>query len=290
MTERLGDVEARIGTVRQLSSVIGAMRGIAAVRSHEAAARLPGIHSYAATIGGAIARALMLAAPAATAAVPLAATAAVPPAATAAVPPAGLVIALCAEQGFVGPFTAHVLAAVPGCSALVVVGTRGLAPAHERGLPVVATLPMVSHVDQIVALTNRLADLVLARIAAEGLARVTVVHAIPAANGQPTAIVTTQLLPFDLARFADARHAPPPIVQVPAARLVAQLADEYMFAQLCEALTLSFAAENEARMHAMVAARDNVAHKLDDLEASARRLRQEAITAEVIELAASRDA
>ena len=33
MTERLSDVMARIGSVRQLSSVIGAMRGIAAARA-----------------------------------------------------------------------------------------------------------------------------------------------------------------------------------------------------------------------------------------------------------------
>ena len=36
MTERLSDVVARIGSVRQLSSVIGAMRGIAAARAREA--------------------------------------------------------------------------------------------------------------------------------------------------------------------------------------------------------------------------------------------------------------
>jgi len=49
---------------------------------------------------------------------------------------------------------------------------------------------------------------------------------------------------------------------------------------------LSFAAENEARMTAMIAARSNVARKLDELVASFRRLRQEEITGEIIELSA----
>ena len=35
MTEKLSDVAARIGSVRQLSAVIGAMRGIAAARARE---------------------------------------------------------------------------------------------------------------------------------------------------------------------------------------------------------------------------------------------------------------
>ena len=53
---------------------------------------------------------------------------------------------------------------------------------------------------------------------------------------------------------------------------------------LCEEVMLSFAAENEARMEAMIAARRNVVRKLDELVASFRRLRQEEITGEIIEL------
>ena len=49
---------------------------------------------------------------------------------------------------------------------------------------------------------------------------------------------------------------------------------------------LSFAAENEARMEAMIAARSNVARKLDELVGSFCRLRQEEITGEIIELSA----
>ena len=51
-------------------------------------------------------------------------------------------------------------------------------------------------------------------------------------------------------------------------------------------MILSYAAENEARMQAMIAARSNVERKLDELTASYRNLRQEEITAEIIELSA----
>ncbi|MBA3053449.1 MAG: hypothetical protein FP826_00605 [Sphingomonadales bacterium] len=78
----------------------------------------------------------------------------------------------------------------------------------------------------------------------------------------------------------------PPLINIAPQALVSQLAEEYVFAELCEALMLSFAAENDARMRAMIAARTNVANKLDMLTASARRIRQEEITNEVIELAA----
>jgi len=53
VTERLSDVMARIGSVRQLSSVIGAMRGIAAARAREARERAEGVRAYARTVGAA---------------------------------------------------------------------------------------------------------------------------------------------------------------------------------------------------------------------------------------------
>ena len=70
--------------------------------------------------------------------------------------------------------------------------------------------------------------------------------------------------------------------------LLAELAEEYVFAELCEALTLSLAAENEARMRAMTAAKSNVAKMLDELVARSRQLRQEEITNEIIELGGRR--
>ena len=94
------------------------------------------------------------------------------------------------------------------------------------------------------------------------------------------------MLPFDFARFKVTPRAVPPITTLPPEQLLAELAEEYVYAQLCEEVMLSFAAENEARMRAMIAARSNVSRKLDELVASFRRLRQEEITGEIIELSA----
>jgi len=67
-------------------------------------------------------------------------------------------------------------------------------------------------------------------------------------------------------------------------KLLAKLAEEYIYTQLCEAVMLSFAAENEARMRAMIAARTNVHNTLDGLIQESRRLRQDEITSEIVEL------
>ncbi len=109
-------------------------------------------------------------------------------------------------------------------------------------------------------------------------------HAAPSL-GEIHAVERT-LAPFDFARFPRARNHAPPIITMPPPQLLGKLAEEYVFAELCEAITLSLAAENEARMRAMTAAKTNVSKMLDDLIARSRQLRQEEITNEIIELAA----
>ena len=48
----------------------------------------------------------------------------------------------------------------------------------------------------------------------------------------------------------------------------------------------AFAAENEARVRAMIAARANVRTRLDELTGRYRRVRQDEITSDILELAA----
>lgn len=278
MTERLSDVMARIGSVRQLSSVIGAMRGIAAARAREARQHVEGVRAYAATVGAAIGQALALQADG------------FAPRGETHAPDGRLVIALCAEQGFAGTFNRRVLDAVERlikgdggrAAELLLLGARGLSNAEERGLAVGWSASMVAHVDEVGALADRVTEQLYARLE-QGLAtRVTVVHATP--GGAEIEVVERTLAPFDYARFPRARNAASPLITIPAPQLLVELAEEYVFAQLCEALTLSLAAENEARMRAMTAAKSNVANILDELVARSRQLRQEEITNEIIEL------
>jgi F-type H+-transporting ATPase subunit gamma len=280
MTERLSDVETRIGTVHQLAAVVTAMRGIAAARSREARGQLDGIRTYAGMIAVAIGRAL----------------AARPEEERLAAPGPGAdghaVIALCAEQGFAGAFSEHVLdaaqhaagAARPHHTELLLVGDRGLIVARERGMDVDWTVPMVVHPTQVAGLANRIMEALYERLDSGRVRRVTVVHAVPDAQAA-LRIAETRLVPFDFDRFPTTTSAVTPILTLPYRTLLAGLAEEYVFAQLCEALMLSFAAENEARTRAMITARTNVTNTLSGLVARSRQLRQEEITNEIVELA-----
>lgn len=276
MSNRLSDVEARISTVHELESVVSAMRGIAAARSREARSRLDGIRVCAGMIGAAIGDALMLD------------ERTTEPAPADAGTGTHVVVVLCAEQGFVGTFNEHMIEAaaqLPHANAAdyFVIGDRGVVIAQENGLAVGWSAPMVAHTDEVAALADRITGALYERLEAGRATRVTVLHAVPQLS-TAIEIVQKSLLPFDFARFSvSARHLAP-LVTLPPQRLLARLAEEYVFAQLCEAIMLSFAAENEARMRAMIAARVNVHDKLDQLIGDSRRLRQEEITAEIVEL------
>jgi F0F1-type ATP synthase gamma subunit len=129
------------------------------------------------------------------------------------------------------------------------------------------------------ALADRVTKQLYARLEQGRATRVSLAHATPAVSGE-IHVVERTLAPFDFARFPRARNPSPPLISLPPGALLAQLAEEYVFAELCEALTLSLAAENEARMRAMTAAKSNVSKMLDDLIARSGQPRQEEITNE----------
>jgi F-type H+-transporting ATPase subunit gamma len=256
------------------------MRAIAAARAREAHARVKGVRAYAAAVGAAIGQALALTA-----------ERSATPNRTERI--GGLlIIALCAEQGFAGAFNRRVLEVVERLMKaggsdrreLLLFGSGGLAAAEERGLRVGWNSAMVAHVDEVGALADRVTEQLYARLESGRAARVTIVHATPGFG--EIRVVERAVAPFDFARFPEARNHAPPTVTIPPPLLLAELAEEYVFAELCEAITLSLAAENEARMRAMTSAKTNVAKMLDDLVARSRQLRQEEITDEIIELVA----
>jgi F-type H+-transporting ATPase subunit gamma len=276
MTERLDQVEERIDSVGQLSSVVAAIRGIAAARLREGEQRLDGVRAYAEAVGMAIGEALALHANGDR---------------TASEDEQDgrcLVIALCSEQGFAGSFNSKVLDAAGRlvnlqAAELFVIGDHGLMVAGERGLDVAWSVPMAVHVDETTDLANRLADALFDRVR-DGVGSATIVHAV-SASGREQPVVERMLIPFDFSRFPATEKKQPPLLTLSPKALLAQLAEEYVFAELCEATVLSYAAENEARMRAMISAYDNVDKRLDELKAVARRTRQEEITSEVVELA-----
>jgi F-type H+-transporting ATPase subunit gamma len=278
VTDRLGDITARIGGIRQLSAVVSAMRGVAAARAQQARRQLAAVDSYAKTIALAIGRALDF--------LPLAVAAPV----KAGIRPA--LIVFCAEQGFAGAFSERVLASIEGdlrkCE-LFVIGTRGQTAIAQRGLVAGWKSPMPSHSPGIPGLADRIVDALYTRIASGAIDALDVVFS-RWRPGIGADIKRQRLFPFDLSAFPSAISANPPLLNLAPDALVRALAVDYMHAQLCRAGLHAFAAENQARMEAMAAARKQVERQLAELQARQRLVRQEEITAEVIELAAGETA
>jgi F-type H+-transporting ATPase subunit gamma len=263
MTERLADISRRIQGVHQLSAVVGAMRAIAATRAQQSRFQLGGIRAYSDTIALAIAQALRL----------LAGEGG----------PAnrrggrrGLIL-FCAEQGFAGAFSERVLDAAGEDVAdaeVFLIGSRGARIAAERGVRIAWQAAMAAHVDEVKLLAVRLADALYAAVPDGGLRAVDMVFPVWTAGEG-----------LGVERFAALPRGDAPLITLPAAELVARLAEEYVYAALCEAAMRAFAAENEARVAAMVRARRNIETMLETLRALERQVRQEEITAEVVELA-----
>ncbi|CAB3788980.1 ATP synthase gamma chain [Paraburkholderia caffeinitolerans] len=279
MSGRLGEIESRIAATHQLDAVIAAMRGIAASRSHEAHARLAGIRAAAQTAGAAIGEVLAFAPEGA---------AAGSAAARDNASGGEVCIVIGTEQGFVGALNdelaGHALrhGGARACRWLLV-GSRLASAAASRGLACAWSAPMVAHPEAVPPLAVRMTDAVYARFAGGMHAtRVSVVSAQPGESR--VRIAQRTLVPFDLTRFRVPPRPQPPLVNVAPARLLSGLVEFYVFVQLCEALMLSFAAENEARVRAMLAARANVQQRLSDLTQHYRALRQEEITSEIVEL------
>lgn len=273
MVERLSEVEARRASIAELGTVTDAMRSLAAVRLQQATGMLDGTRTYAAVIADALARAVGLAGMA---------------------PPwpgdgrgSAAVLLFTPEHGFVGGFAEQLVDAamgLPPSHALWVIGSRGVALLEERGRAVAWSTGMATQVDAVTATVGRAAEALYRAAARDSLGRVELLYG-RVERGTTPVVVREPLLPLDLARFGAARQGVPPLTNLPPARLVERLVDEYVYALLAHAAMESFAAENAARLSVMIAARQHIDDTLTDLTGVVRRLRQEQITNELIELA-----
>jgi F-type H+-transporting ATPase subunit gamma len=282
MSGKLGEIEARIAATHQLDAVVGAMRGIAASRAHEAHARLAGIRASAAATGAAIGDVLAF--------VPAGAS----KGAVRARGGAAVCIVIGTEQGFVGGLNGAIADYalrddVARERTWLLVGTRLAGAFAERGVDRPWSAPMAAHCAGVPRLAARVTDALYARLGGDGqTTRVSMIHAQP---GESRLRITQRtLVPFDFARFHVTSRLQPPLVNLPPARLLAGLVERYVYVELCEALMLSFAAENEARVRAMLAARTNVQQRLNGLTQQYRAMRQDEITAEIVELGAGSEA
>lgn len=269
MTERLSDISARIDGIRELGAVVNAMKGIAAARAHVARTQVQAVDSYATTIATAMSQVLSKG------------TAPTPAGGTDVAGKPGL-LAFCAEQGFAGAFSERVLDSINDASEILfLIGTRGVSVAAARGLKPVWSAPLPSHTPGIPKLADRITTELYSAVAKGQISHVDVLFT-GWTQGRPE-LVRRTLFPIDLADLPSA-SSEIPLMQVPAAMLMASLGRDYVHAEVCKAALHAFAAENEARLQAMSSAGSQIARELETFEATLRRVRQEAITAEIIEL------
>lgn len=277
MSERRADVQSRLATMNELDDVLGAMRGIAAARIQQGERAQVAARAYRAQIGTALARFTPTRAPSRAGSVA-----------------PNLAVAFGTDRGFVGALNERVLdaARATGATSLVIVGARGLAYAREHGISAVDGGNMSAHLGGLVDVADRVAAL-LARAAdqAAGLLTAQVVSPRRTAGGG-VEIVRRDLLPVDV-DLSDLGHDLPaarfePIMTLPRQELIADIAGEYVHARLYETAAESFVAANAASLEVLQAARSHMEDMLTALRRTENVLRQDEITAEVLELIAGR--
>jgi len=275
MTERLADISARIDNVSQLDSVVTAMRGIAASRAQQGRTLLAGIESYTDTITLAISEALNFVTTSAESVDPSS--------------DGHALIVFCAEQGFAGGLSDRMLEAVGPVAQdahLIIVGSRGGAIANERGLPVRRIVAMATQVGAVPGVANLIADTLYARIIAGTINRAGILY--PRLDGRHDLhIERSALFPIEVEKFRRPKSALSPLVTLRPEKLIERLVAEYVYARLCEATMHAFAAENQARTATMSAASTNIDRTLSELRQHEHQVRQEEVTAEIVELAAN---
>lgn len=265
MTERLADITARVDSISALGSVVNAMKGIAAARARMARTQVDAVEAYAATIAAAMASVL--------------GPKAAPP------PHEGKtgILLFCAEQGFAGAFSERVLDSVAQeqPETFFLIGTRGLSVAMARGVAPGWHAAMPSHTPGIPKLADGITKAIFAAVGAGKIDRLDMVF-----TGWQSGRGVVQrraLFPIDLSDLPKATHDRP-LTQLAPAVLIDALGADYFHALVCKSSLHAFAAENEARIEAMTAAGAQIARELKEFQATLQRVRQEAITAEIIEL------
>lgn len=272
MSASLAEVRAHIEGVGQLGQVFNALRGLAAARAQAAREQLVAVDAYARTIAIAIGRMLTLAP----------APAGVPSPASG----RGGLVVFAAEQGFSGGFNERlfgVLGAALATENLFLIGARGVDLAAQRGAKPLWTCPALSHGAGAPKLADRIAQELFSRVAAGEIVRLDVVFTNWEA-GRGFKVARHSLFPLDPDMFALHDDGAHPLTQMAPDVLLRDLAADYLHAELCRAALHSFAAENQARVEAMAAARRQVDDKLKGLRADERRVRQDEITDEIVEL------
>ena len=273
---RAQEIAAQIGSLNELSEIVTAIREMAAVQMRQSQSSLDAVRDYIEIIRRALGEAVALChggdgdSWGKVKSLP------------------GLVV-FGAEHGFCGAFNEPLIRTAIDASRgqpspyLIFVGTRGAQRSSEHDLRPNLTLPMATHSGGVGATARRIAAEIYRMFVERTLTSVEVLYMRTVA-GRESGPQRLRLLPLEPAPVPRNGSAMPPLVNMAPRRLRDELAAEYMFAML-EAIAMeSFASENAARFRTMEAAHENIDTKRSQLGKMAHRMRQEAVTAEILEI------
>jgi len=277
MTERLAEIETRLSSIRELHGIVSAMRGLAAMRIQEAERNLASTRAYTNIVRNALGRVVNL----------MPEMPRMPAARRRET--AGIVV-FGAEHGLAGDFNARVIAGAGNIdhALLFIVGTRAAATCLEHGWRVAWSCAMATHVGAVTTTARHISEELYRRFSRGDVNGIEIVAA-QFAGGTRSTVTRRKILPVD-APPETLGYGPPPLVNLPPLRLIESLLEEYLFAELAHAAMESFASENAARLATMQAARRNVEEKLDELTTAARAVRQDEITAELLDIVVGAEA
>lgn len=273
--EHLSRIRARLHSLSELGELVGAMRSMTATHAKEAQQAFPGTDGYARLIEHAIAGAARLVDPDGVAAIGQ--------------PEGGrrVLIAICAEHGFVGAFNSEILERVQHArqpdEELILIGSRGIGRADEMRIGIDRSHRMTTHVAGVPRLSRRIcADL-------KAAASARLLYAEPR-TGASFEVVGKAILPLSAQLLRAEMEQDAPLHHLAPADLMRELSAEYLFAEIARALMESLASESNARLRTMEAASRNIDDRLDRLRSQERIIRQDEITSDLLDVVTGAEA
>ena len=277
------EIATRITSLKELLDIVAAIRAMAASQMQQALRSLEAIRGYSEQIREALSEAATLLPPAG-------------PSEVAVRPDQSGLVVFCAEHGLCGGFNEHPLQAAAraladraGSFVLIVVGSRGAQICRERGLKPDLVLPMATHCGGVTGAARRVATEVYRMFSDGRIAGLEVVYA-QHAGSQFSRIERHRLLPLEMPVVERRPLAMPPLINLSPRRLFDDIVGEYFFTALENAAMQSFFSENAARFRTMETAHQNIGNKSEELTKLARRLWQEAVTTEILDLISGAEA
>ncbi len=273
------EIATRVASLGELLEIVAAIRAIAASQMQQSLRSLDAIRRYSETIRQALSDAATL--------LPADSLPAPEPE-----PSKSGLIVFCAEHGLCGAFNERPLRVAEQASAerkggitLIVVGSRGGQICRERGMRPDLAMPTATHCAGVTGAARRIATEVYRMFSERRITGLEVVYTRNAGS-QFSTIERRRLLPLEMPKVETRTLAAPPLINLRPRRLFDDIVGEYFFAALENAAMQSFFSENSTRFRTMEAAHQNIRDKSAELTKLARRVRQDAVTTEILDLIA----